>query len=306
MQVLNKKNKQRVQHRLIVNADDFGGSALHNTAIMQAHLNGILTSTSLMVTGDAFAQAVELARATPSLRIGLHITLLQDRPCLPASQIPDLVCGGRFMPDPLTASRHWLTRPAARRQILFEVRAQLERFLETGLPLDHINGHFHFHIHPWIFSALMELMEEYGLTHYVRIPTEPLWPALALDRSSLLRKVGYIAKFNLPSLYYRLHLHKRGLPTIDGVLGLFQTGHITTQYLVQLLERAPVGTYELYAHPRLNSVKALGELNALTAPEVRDVIKARNIRLTTYSQLDEPDSQLVKSHTPDMITGAIR
>jgi chitin disaccharide deacetylase len=301
-----QKSAIHVQQRLIVNADDFGSSTLHNTAIMQAHLNGILTSASLTVTGDAFEQAVELARSTPSLRIGLHITLLQDLPCLPASRIPDLVCGGRFMPTRLMASRHWLTRPAARRQILFEVRAQLERFLETGLPLDHINGHLHFHIHPWIFSALMQAMDEYGLTQYVRIPSEPLWPALALDCSSLLRKIGYIATFNLPSLYYRLQLTKRGLPTIDGVLGLFQTNHITTQYLVKLLERAPAGTYELYAHPRLNSVKALGELNALTAPEVRDVIKARNIRLTTYSQLNEQDLQTAKSRTPDMVTGAIR
>jgi hopanoid biosynthesis associated protein HpnK len=277
------KNNKKI--RLIVNADDFGESPVVNAAIMQAFHEGILTSTSLMVTGEGFEQAVQLARANPKLRIGLHITLLEDRPCLPAEAIPDLVnAHGRFLPNPIAASKQWLTRPSVGKQIRHEVRAQMERFLETGLPLDHLNSHFHFHMHPQLFNAVLEVADEVGQPH-IRLPKEALWPALGLDRSDLSRKLGYLLKFNLPSLLYRLRLKARGYHLIDGVLGMFQTGHINEQYLLQLLKKIPTGTYELYAHPRLDRADGLRELRALIAPKVRQLIQERHIHLTTYSQL---------------------
>lgn len=280
---------QSPTHRLIVNADDFGESPLVNAAILQAHTQGILTSASLMVTGDGFDQAVQLAHATPGLRVGLHVTLLEDRPCLPPAAIPDLVdARGRFLANPLLASRQWLARPTVRHQIRREVRAQVERYLETGLPLDHLNGHFHFHIHPLIFATLLALIEEYDLPPRIRIPSQAPWLALGLDPSDLARKLGYIAKFNLPSFYYRSYLRKRQFLTIDGVLGLFQTGHLTAAYLSDLLKKIPPGTYELYGHPRLDRLDGLREVDAFTSASVRAVVDARNIQLTTYSQLEHP------------------
>jgi len=57
--------------RLIVNADDFGISESANRAIERAHREGILTSASLMVAGDAAEGAVQIARANPQLGVWL-------------------------------------------------------------------------------------------------------------------------------------------------------------------------------------------------------------------------------------------
>src|SRR6185369_9066073 len=77
--------------RLIVSGDDFGAAAEVNAAVIRAHREGVLTSTSLMVRGDAAAEAVALARATPTLAVGLHLVLVQGRPAAPPAEIPALV-----------------------------------------------------------------------------------------------------------------------------------------------------------------------------------------------------------------------
>jgi hopanoid biosynthesis associated protein HpnK len=277
--------ERRQRRRLIVNADDFGESPFVNTAIIQAFRQGILTSTSLMVTGEAFDQAVSLARANPDLEVGLHVVLVDGRSCLSPQAIPDLVDAQGFFPkDPIMTGIRWSFRPTVRQQIRREVRAQAERFLATGLALDHLNSHYHFHVHLAIFDALVEVAEEIG-TRHIRLPAESLWPFLELDRSDFPRKLGYVAKFNFPSWCHRHRLKARGFGVIDGLLGLFQTGSVNQQYLLDLLRKLPKGTYELYAHPRLDTEAGLRELRALTSLRVRQAIQERGIRLTTYSQL---------------------
>src|SRR6202795_994480 len=82
---------------LIVNADDFGLHTRVNEAVERAHRNGVLSSASLMVAGDAAADAVDRARRLPTLRVGLHIVLADGRATLPRSDIPQLVDDqGRF------------------------------------------------------------------------------------------------------------------------------------------------------------------------------------------------------------------
>lgn len=269
--------------QLIVNADDFGKSPWVNAAIIAGYRRGIITSTSLIVTGEGFDEAVRLARANPELRVGLHVTLLHSRPCLPPQAIPDLVdTRGRLPEDPIVAGLRWFLKPAAHQQIRREVRAQVERFLATGLALDHLNSHLHFHVHPVIFDALLSVADEVGVPA-IRLPVEPAWPSLWLDRSELPRKLVYVALFGLLSRRHRPHLAKQGYAVIDGTLGLLQTGNITEEYLLGLLRRLPRGTYELYAHPRLDTAAGLRELAALTSPRVRQTIQARDIHLTTYS-----------------------
>src|SRR5438067_12769786 len=81
----------RPARRLIVNADDFGMSEAVNEAIIRAHRQGVLTSASLMVTGEAAAQAVQLAKENPGLAVGLHLVAVMGRSVLPQSEIPTLV-----------------------------------------------------------------------------------------------------------------------------------------------------------------------------------------------------------------------
>ncbi len=76
--------------QVIVNADDFGLTEGTNAAILRAHLHGIVTATSLLANGRAFDHAVALARTTPSLDIGLHLTLTEGLPVAPVDGVPRL------------------------------------------------------------------------------------------------------------------------------------------------------------------------------------------------------------------------
>ena len=103
---------------LIVTADDFGVAREVNQAVEHAHRDGVLTAASLMIGGGAVEQAVALTRRTPSLRVGLHIVLVEGRPVLPASSLPDLTGrDGLFRPDMVAAAVDVFFRPSARRQL---------------------------------------------------------------------------------------------------------------------------------------------------------------------------------------------
>src|ERR1700761_5356760 len=101
--------------RLIVTSDDFGASLTVNEAVEQAHVHGILTAASLMVAGDAAADAVARAKRLPTLGVGLHLVLVEGRPMLPTSQVPDLVdATGHFRTNMVGAGITIFAKPAAR------------------------------------------------------------------------------------------------------------------------------------------------------------------------------------------------
>jgi len=142
--------------RLVVNADDFGRSHSINQAVVRAHREGILTTASLMANGEAAAEAVELARQNPRLGVGLHVSLVCGTSALSPGEIPGLVdARGNFGDYPIAAGFRYFFRPELRRQLEREMAAQFEKFRATGLTLDHVNGHLHFHLHPTIFRILM-------------------------------------------------------------------------------------------------------------------------------------------------------
>ena len=129
---------------LIVTADDFGAAEEVNDAVEQGHRDGILTAASLMVSAPAAASAVARAKTLPRLRVGLHIVLVDGKPTLPASAIPDLVDdAGMFRNDMTAAALRMFCLPRVRRQLEAEIEAQFDAFRATGLTLDHVNTHKH-------------------------------------------------------------------------------------------------------------------------------------------------------------------
>src|SRR3954454_110906 len=83
--------------RLIVTADDFGLAQEINEAIEAAHRSGILTAASLMVGGAAAADAVARARALPTLKVGLHLVLVDGLPTLPPKKIYRLIDDNAYL-----------------------------------------------------------------------------------------------------------------------------------------------------------------------------------------------------------------
>lgn len=277
--------------QVILNADDFGRSANINAAVMLAHRQGVLTSTSLMVTGDAVEEAVALVRQTPALAVGLHLVVAAGRAALPPADIPHLVDrDGRFPADPLQVGLRYAFSHAARQELRREMEAQFERFVATGLSLSHVDCHLHLHIHPVIFDLLLPLAEQYG-ARGLRLPRDELWPALGYDRSRVGTKVAWALTFGLLGRRCLRRLQGQPLAITDRVYGLMQTGRMEEEYVVKLLRRLEVPTAELYFHPAIAPEDEEpgphpDDLASLLSPAVRQVIQERGIQLATYPTLN--------------------
>jgi hopanoid biosynthesis associated protein HpnK len=263
---------------LIVTADDFGAAREVNDAVEIAHRDGILTAASLMVSGAAATDALDRARKLPRLRVGLHVVLVEGRPTLPTSAVPDLVdASGRFHTDMARAAANMFFRPKVRRQLEAEIEAQFDAFRATGLNLDHANTHKHFHLHPTIASAILRVGRRHGL-RAMRVPLEP---------HHVLRRADPLAK--LPSalatapwaMLARARLRAAGMRVPDQVFGLAWSGAMTPARLIGLIENLPEGLSEIYLHPATGPYDGSApgyayahELAALVAP--RTVAAFRN------------------------------
>ena len=275
----------------IINGDDFGFSSGVNQAIIQAHEQGVLTSTSLMVTGDAADEAIALARTHSNLAVGLHLVLVCGRALLPPSQIPHLVDSmGNFSNSPLEAGLRYQFHPAAREELRQEIRGQLEKFRESGLPLSHVDGHLHLHTHPVVLRILVELAQEFEI-RVIRLPSEELGMTLKLDRRGLLNKLVWAGVFGRLRRYGEDLLTSKGIEFANRVYGLLQTGSMTEEYLLGLIPQIEADLVEIYSHPAVvnhgepvNGPLGAGEaeLAALLSKQVREVLIANDFELTNY------------------------
>ncbi len=257
---------------LIVTADDFGAAQEVNDAVEIAHRDGILTAASLMVSGAAATDAIRRTRAMPRLRVGLHVVLVEGRPTLPASAVPDLVdATGNFRADMAMSAVNMFFRPKVRRQLEAEIEAQFDAFRATGLALDHVNTHKHFHLHPTIASAILRVGKAHGL-RAMRVPLEP---------NAVLRRADPTAKLpaglaTVPwAMLARARLRAAGIRVPDQVFGLAWSGRMTARRVLGLIENLPQGLTELYLHPATGpypgsapGYRYTDELAALTAPRV--------------------------------------
>lgn len=280
---------------LIVNGDDFGLSSQVNAGILHAHRSGILTNTSLMVTGSAWEEAVALARTTPSLSVGLHLTLVQGRSTLAPHLIPDLTDqSGNFSHNPTLAGLRYFFSPRARAQVQAECRAQIERFLASGLTLAHVDGHLNIHMHPSVCDILLALAGEYDIPA-MRLTRDVLTTNLALDTHHVWRKSWEALIFTCLAWVAEKKLRDRGINFPDRLFGLHQSGNVNESYLLKLLPKLRAGVTELYCHPSFLPCAEVQrwtptyqrdtELAALTSPAVRAAVAGEGITLTSYRDL---------------------
>jgi len=271
------------RRRLIVNADDFGRSPSINRAVLRAHQAGVLTTASLMVNEPACPEAVALAKENPSLGVGLHLTLLCGHSALPSATIPGLVNSQKqFTDNSVAAGFRYFFDTRLRRQLRDEIHAQFKGFRATGLPLDHVNGHLHLHLHPIVFQILMADAHELGFER-VRLTCDPLWLNLGLASGHLGYRTSHALIFRTLSALARPKLKLRRFKHTDRVFGLLQNARVNEEFLLRLLARLPAGDSELYSHPSLDEFKE--EFEALVSPRVRQQVKALGIELIRYQDL---------------------
>ncbi len=287
--------------RLIVTGDDFGLSPTVNQAILTAHHRGLLTSASLMVGGPAAAEAVALAKAHPTLAVGLHLVLCQGRATLLPYQIPGLVDTHGNLPRSavLAGLRYFFIR-SLRSQLQREIEAQLEAFAKTGLVLSHLDGHLNLHLHPTVLPILLELAEPYGI-RAMRLTLDDLRATLALDRKRLAYKLSHAAIFGALTRYAKPRMAAAGVRTSDRVYGLLQSGHMDEAFLLGLLPRMRGELVEWYCHVALSPCPELDtwtptyrhreELEALTSARLREAVEAQGLTLTSYRELVGPSAR---------------
>lgn len=275
--------------QLIVNADDFGLTSGVNRGILRAFQEGIVTSASLLVTGSAFEEAVALARQNSELDVGLHLTLVEEQAVLGRDVLPTIVDEtGRF---PRTSGEFFRRAFLGRinwAEVEREIVAQITRFQETGLRLSHLNSHQHLHMFPPVFQIVRRLTRRMDNV-WIRNPAGPWRKSPGVRMERWVQQVG----LNLTCLSARA-LHGPPIAQMpDGMYGFEVGGCLTRSALEQILRNIPGGLYELICHPGEDDADTrtryshwgyrwADELNALTAPETRVVLKEQEIAMTSF------------------------
>lgn len=241
--------------QLIVNADDFGFTRDVNAGIIEAHERGIVTSTTLMSTGAAFADAVERARAHPKLDVGCHLVLV----------------GAPGLPPSLAALAAAVV--AKRLRVLDILRSQVEKILRAGLYPTHLDTHKHTHLLAPVFEAVARVAGEFGILWVRRPLPAPLFGRV-LERIPArygLRMTDHFAGFRLTGRFGAAELVRMIERLPPGVTEFMcHPGRCTEE-----LRRAPT---------RLKESRER-EVAALTAPEVREALAAAGVRLVSFREL---------------------
>ncbi|MDE2125120.1 MAG: ChbG/HpnK family deacetylase [Armatimonadetes bacterium] len=282
---------------LIVNADDFGMTARVNAAVISSHRSGVLTSASLMTAEVAFEQAVSLARDNADLGVGLHLALSCDRSLLGHGRLTAITRrDNRFHKNPAFAGLLYALSGTAFRQAAEEMRAQFQRFSDTGLPWSHVDGHQHMHMHPRVWRYMLGLCAEYGV-YRLRVPHEPLIAHFRLRgdgpgiNTAGLCMLRAIRRRNLAELDRRRADGVRWF-VCDQSFGTLQSSNMNTAYVEALIGRLGDGTFEIYAHPGTayarRSQRKHDEIDvehaALISTSVRLAVTAARFRLCTYAE----------------------
>lgn len=284
---------------LIVNADDFGWTPGVNRGIVEAFRNGIVTSTSLLANGGAFAEAVELFRAGPGMSVGVHLNLSDGAPVADRETVTTLLNNkGEFAGGPESL----LLRRARGGLLLGEVErewdAQIQKVRDAEIEPTHLDGHKHVHMLPGLFEVALRLAKQHGVGA-IRVSLEESSLRAALSaggkqRGGVVMKQGVQARgLKLLAGDAREQAERAGIATADYFCGIAQTGELTREGVEQFLKSLPQGTTELMCHPgyvdeelqktatRLQGSRGT-ELEILTDTRIRNLVASQGIRLIDY------------------------
>ena len=284
-----------MKKQLIINADDFGIHPAVNEAVRKAATEGILTSTSLMAGGDAFDEAVEMARSMPSLGIGIHLTLVGGiKPVLPPSEVPSLTWdNGVFCHDYGKLIVRDLEGKISLSEVYAEWDAQIQKIMNTGLLVTHMDGHQHMHMWPHFYPIARDLAKKYHIS-CMRVPDEDV--LFGMKDGHIIR---WAAKNGL-SLLSRMHrpdLKKNHIRTNDHFFGMLYGGHLSPERFAKFILQTRPGITEIMCHPSADT-RAMedtfhwgyhgeDELAGLLADINRELIEKKQISLISYRDVRE-------------------
>ena len=242
---------------LVVTADDVGLHPGMTAGAIRAHQQGIVTACSVVANGVVFDDAIARLRDVPSLEVGVHLTLVEERS----------LTGMRFPKKYTSFVPLYLTRVIGIAAIERELRAQVEKVRATGLRVTHLNGHQHLHVLPRIFAVVQRLAREYAIP-YVRTVNDFGGSTRGLPIAALSA------------------LGRRAPGTNQRTIGVAAAGHLAD--VTPLLDHVS-GITELVTHPGLGVTGyAWGydwetETRALCDPRLPEALAKRGIKLAAPS-----------------------
>jgi len=289
---------------LIVNADDLGWTAGVNRGIAEAHRKGLVTSTSLLANGRAFASALEIARGNPELGVGVHLNLSDGPSTAKGKEVQALVNeAGDLVGEPGNLLLRIVRRKLPLEQVEREWNAQIQKVRDSGIAPTHLDGHKHVQMLPGLFEIALRLAKKHGI-RAIRVSNEESRLRSALSsgrehRTVVLLKQGVEARgLKLLTRDAREMADRAGVATTDFFCGIAQTGELTGEGVRQLLENLPEGTTELMCHPGYTDEELQGtrtrlqesrqtEIRILTDTGIRKFVATQGIRLISYKLMGE-------------------
>ncbi len=290
--------------RLIINADDFGLTAGVNRAIVEAHQHGVVSSATLMANGQAFEEAVAMARSTPRLGVGCHVVLVDGAPLLHQTQVGSLLDPGnndhradtpRFREGISKFGALALLGRLAADEIEAEATAQIRKLQASGIAVTHLDSHKHTHLFPRVLRPLLRAAKSCGI-RAIRNPFERMQGSQLAASPSLWRRWTEVGVLRSLARQFREAVQQAGISTPDGTLAIVATGALNERLLRLMVENLPEGTWELVCHPGYNDADLQGirtrlrasrkqELRILTSPSTRDLLAANGVEVVSFREM---------------------
>jgi hopanoid biosynthesis associated protein HpnK len=284
--------------RLIVNADDFGYTSGVNRAIVESHIRGVVTSSTLMANGRAFAEAVALARTVPELSVGCHVVLIDGEPLVAPENLASLTASQKFRDGMKTFAARALSGQIDAGEITAEATAQIRKIQAAGIVVSHVDTHKHTHLFPQILRPMLRAARECG----VRAVRNPFGPRFPLRSGQLLAKPRLWTRYAEVRILRRFagNFHdavkREGFAAPDGTLGIEVTGTLDEKLFQAIAGSIPEGTWEFVCHPGYNDAELQAahtrlresreiELRVLTLPAVSELLSRAGIELISYRDL---------------------
>ena len=288
--------------RLIINADDFGLTPGVNRAIVEAHEHGVVSSATLMANGQAFDEAVGLARSQPRLSVGCHVVLVDGTPLLNKTQIHSLVEHASWTGS-TPSFRRGICKFAALAllgrlapdEIEAEAKAQIGKLQSAGVAVTHLDSHKHTHLFPHVLRPLLRAAKACGI-RAIRNPFERIRGAHLAARPSLYRRWTEVGILHSLAKQFRDATRQAAMIAPDGTFAIVATGALNDRLLRLIVENLPDGSWELVCHPgyydaalqrvhtRLRQSRER-ELRILTSESTRELLAANGIQVISYREL---------------------
>lgn len=282
---------------LIINADDLGFDQATNDAIIKCYTEGIVTSTTAYIN---FPDSVELIKSAhekyPDFPIGIHLNITLGKPVLPPEEIPTMVNKktGEFWNEDQILSH---IADMSYEDVKKEVHAQIERFIETGVPLDHIDYHNHLLA---LYTPYHQIVREEALR--LNVPVRNPVPYSTYKKIKVSSGGGDSAAISKMIVYGMLHPFKAipmmkkvgpaafieqdkitresGIKTPDWFVDVFYENS-TPEIFLSILDQLPEGLSEIMCHPGSSE----SEIKILTDPEIKEKLLEKEIELTDFGRM---------------------